>query len=1020
MGEKTKQCSQCFTYNDEDTFYCSKCGSPLEDEEKTLSTSDSGEAPAPQEIRLNSGEVFDRRFRIIEEIGRGGMGRVYKAEDTALKITVALKLILPEMSSDPSFIERFKKETVTARSISHENIIRVYDMGEADEAKYISMEYIKGQSLRDLIGVSGFLTVDAALNLFKKICSGLGAAHKKGIVHRDLKPSNIMVDNTGQAYVMDFGLAAAVGLDFKKRKHGRAGTPQYFAPEQATGGKVDERADIFSLGIILYEMLTGVRPFKAKTSAEGLRKTVSDSPAPPRKIKRHIPPALEAIILRCLEKTPDDRFQSVDEIVAALDRIGPERKPWIVRRWPLAVAGLALLVIGAVYVLTQKTQRIIPGTARITLAVMHMANLSGNPALDDLGRSLTELLIADLLQSQRIRALTGDRLYGILEKLDLTDAVRLTTEDLQRVAALGKADYILQGNLSQAGQVLRLDTTLHEAGTLDLVGTQRAEARGEDGIYDMVDGLTRRIKRDLSLSPEDIESDIDRDVRTITSSSPEALKAYTKGVLLYRERRFKDSNGAFLEAVALDPEFALAYLKISENYAYLADQEKSDEYLAKATSLLNRVSDREFYLIQALAAKTVPETIQYFEKLLELYPDDLAGNGYLGSTYRNLEEWDLALDRFEKIIELDPEDELIYENLAYIYMAKGRYEKSREILTEGQALFPNPIHYHQRMAMAYLCEGNADAALMEAEKAYAINPESSVTDELAGHIYQVKGDYPAAERCYRREMASPDSISQYLGKVWLCHMNLLLGNRSRLLAEIAEGLTRFGKERMIYGVFNLQLLGAYVHLTDGRIPEALEASSKALESALESSHDVYISFASHLRGLVYVKAGRLDEAVREADRLKQRTEERGARKGLRHYHHLMGEVSRARGDIGTAVDYFEIAASLLPEEHHQRDSHVFFLFSLASALLENGEEEKALNTYERITKLTTGRLRWSDRYTLSHYHLAEIHRRRGNREEAARLYREFLGLWSEADPGIPEIGEAARRLEELGVPVRRP
>ena len=1023
MGDEQRQCPQCFTYNNSHTFYCSKCGSALEEDQKTISYGDIEKAALIDALVFKPGEFFDNRFRIIEEVGRGGMGRVYKAEDTALKITVALKLILPELSSDPSFIERFKRETLTARSISHENVIRIYDLGEVNKTKYISMEYIKGQTLRDLIHISGFLTVDATISLIKQVCGGLQAAHKKGIIHQDLKPSNIMVDNNGQAYIMDFGLAASVSLD-KKKPGEVAGTPQYMAPEQAAGAKVDQRSDIYSLGIIIYQMLTGVRPIEAETAAECLRKQVEEAPLPPSKIKRHIPHDLESIVLRCLEKQPVNRYQSVDEIIFDLDKRSSAEVPawtrWIAGHWPGVLIGLLLLTLGGIYLWKEQSSHFPTGTRMISLAVMHMANLTGNAAFDDMGRGLSELLIADLLQSKHVRVLTGDRLYGTLKKLNLSETSRYSTEDLKQVAALGKADYILQGNLSRAGPVFRIDTSLHKADTMEVVGAQRAQAQGEDGIYAMVDSLTRKIKEDFHLSAQEIAADIDKDITTIITGSSEALKEYMKGVLLYREREFEESNQALQRAVSLDPEFALAYLKISENYSYLADEEKSAEYIAKALSLSNRVSDREFYLIQAQAARSIQESIEYYRKLLDLYPDDLSGNGYLGSAYRNLEEWDLAQERFEKIIQLDPEDELAYENLAYISMAKGLYDKARRILESQQSLFPNPVHFHFRMGMAYLCEGHPDSALKEAEKARLLEPDSSSIEELTGHIYQAKGDFGAAEKCYRKIMESNDLISQYLGETWLCHMYLLRGDTDRLESEVERGLERFQKNNLKLGLFNLWLLTVYIRHKDNRFPEALEVSAKALETALELSIDEYINFALHLRGLVYAKAGRFDEAVDTAEKMKRRIEERGGRKNMRHYHHLMGEISRAKGDIATAIDYFEMASSLLSEQLHQRDCHAFFLYSLASAYHEHNDLAKARKIYEKITALSTGRLRWGDRFALSFYHLAEIHQQDGDRQKAMNYYRKFLDLWSETDPEAPEKANASRQLASLAAADRSP
>ncbi len=256
-------CQKCYTFSPEESDVCNKCGSSFEEYQDTLSL-DPIELPPDIKIRFSPGEQLSKRYRIIEEIGRGGMGIVYKAEDLDLDITVALKIIHPRFAKDSRLISRFKKEVLSARSISQENVVRIYDMGEADDIKYISMEYIRGQNLKDLISTSGPLTKRKTVEMTRQICEALKAAHQHGIVHRDLKPSNIMIDVNGQAHVMDFGLAKSKsGLKTEKTKM-IIGTPKYISPEQAKSEEIDQRADIYCLGLIIFEMLTGKPVFKGR------------------------------------------------------------------------------------------------------------------------------------------------------------------------------------------------------------------------------------------------------------------------------------------------------------------------------------------------------------------------------------------------------------------------------------------------------------------------------------------------------------------------------------------------------------------------------------------------------------------------------------------------------------------------------------------------------------------------------------------------------------------------------------
>jgi len=1022
MGRKQKsvQCPKCYTINSGDRLYCKKCGSTLEIYEETLSYPSSRELPPDDTIHFKPGKIFDNRYRIIEEIGRGGMGRVYKAEDTELNITVALKIIRPKYSLNRYFIEQFKKETLTARSISHENVIRIYDLGEANKIKYISMEYIKGQDLRDLIQASGSLTIETAINMTTQMCEALKAAHQKGIVHQDLKPSNIMVDNDGQVYIMDFGLAKAL-YSQEAIKTGRiAGTPQYMSPEQARGEKVDQRSDIYSLGIIMYEMLTGTPLFEAESIENYIQKHTHEIPQPPSNINPHIPKYIEAIILKCLEKDKEKRYQNIKEILTDLLEQRLETKPrsvtdWVKKyRYMALVIGLVFIIAISIFLLRKEPVLPLLKRKRISVAIMYMINNTGDRSLDYLSRTFTELLIADLLQSKYIRVLTGDRLYDILQDLELLEATSYSSEDLMRVASLGGVDHILQGNYTMAGETLRINAFLHEASSMEPVGSERVTGVGIESIFAMADELTRKIKVNFNFTPEEIDMDIDKDVEIITTDSQEALKYYIEGKRLYKERKFKESNEVLEKAVALDPGFALAYKQISDNYGYMVKPEQAQEYIQKALSLIDRVSEREYYLLKGDTTDSYQSKIENYQKLLEIYPDDLKGLSHLGSLYRNMEEWDLAQEQFEKIIEIDNKQELALENIAYIYMAKGLYEKARKLLESNQHIFSNKIFFHIRMGIAFLCQNKYDLALSEVNKAKSLDPDDIFIKELIGHIYQIRGDYDSAVKIYRQLLNSDDHLSQYLGWLWLSYLYLMRGEYTLVKKEILQGIEHSQKFDFIPSLYNSTILSAYVDLQLKRFPEALTASNQALKLANEIDYITYKNFALHLRGLVLVKMKKLEEARKTAEELKRQIERTGRKKYLRHYHHLMGMIAREEGMISRAIDDFSVAYSLLPKQHEKYDEHILYLDFLASAYFENGELDRARKEYENIISLTTGRLRWGDLYSKSFYWLGRIFQIQKQKDKAIEHYKKFLKIWENADPDLPELGDARKQLEVMG------
>ena len=712
MGNKAKkvQCPKCYSFNIEDSRYCNKCGSSLGEIPETLTYPPSRERKTDDRLNFLPGDSFGARYRIVEEIGRGGMGRVYKAEDKELGITVALKMIRPEYSSNPRFIKRFKKETLLARSISHENVIRIHDLGEVDEIKFISMDYIKGQNLKELIHTSGTLTVETTISITRQICEALRVAHQKGIVHRDLKPQNIMIDNNGKVYTMDFGLAKSMEAQENSVSRAIIGTPQYLSPEQAKGEKVDQRSDIYSLGIIIFEMLTGKKPFEAETAAGYIQKHIHEMPPSPSETNPLIPSFLEKIILRCLEKDREKRYQSVEEILKDLEEQKVTSRPLLPRtkiKKLLKVTYatfLILLIVIAIYLLRGRKKPGIPSLSeggRISVAVMYFENNTGDKSLDHWRKSLSDLMIQDLSQSKYIRVLTGDRLFNILRQLKLLEAKTYSSEDLKKVAARGRVNHILLGNYSRAEDTFRINTILQNVVTEELIGSKREEGKGLGSFFSMVDELTIWTKSKLNITRPEIAADIDREIGKIITSSPEALKFYSLGEQYYNEGKLQESNEALKKALKIDPEFALAYKRISENYYYLYEIDQAKKYIQKALSLLDRLSDRERYLIQGFAYTILEDSfekaIETYKKLLQHYPDDEDGNMYLGATYRNMEEWDLAFERFNKILKVNPV--IACENLTLCYMAKGLYEKAREILQANQHNYFNQAQFHWDMGL---------------------------------------------------------------------------------------------------------------------------------------------------------------------------------------------------------------------------------------------------------------------------------------------------------------------------------
>lgn len=321
------KCEKCGNDNPNGIEHCLKCSADLMGKTKLItpvptSTPPPVEEPVKSQLDFSPGEIFGGRYQIIEEIGSGGMGKVFKARDRELNIVVALKMIRPELSADPGIVARFKQELLLAREIFHENVIRIHDLGEVDHIKYISMNYVEGNSLKEIMGATGKLTVEKTVDIVKQVCSALDAAHRKGIIHRDLKPQNIMIDRRGNAVVLDFGIARSIQTPFESPEDSNmtaegavVGTPDYMSPEQIKGENVDAASDIYSMGVIMFEMITGKLPFSAPHPMEIFQKHVYEKPPLPSALNPQVPKKLESIILKCLEKRKRNRFRTVQEIL---------------------------------------------------------------------------------------------------------------------------------------------------------------------------------------------------------------------------------------------------------------------------------------------------------------------------------------------------------------------------------------------------------------------------------------------------------------------------------------------------------------------------------------------------------------------------------------------------------------------------------------------------------------------------------------------------------------------------------
>ncbi len=986
---------------------------------------------------LTTGATFAGRYQIIEELGRGGMGRVYKALDTEVNEKVALKLIKPEIAADKKTIERFRNELKFARKIRHKNVCQMYDLSKEEGNYYITMEYVSGDDLKGMIRRMGRFSAGQAITIAKQVCEGLSEAHKLGVVHRDLKPQNIMIDQDGNARIMDFGIARSLEGKSITGAGVMIGTPDYMSPEQVDGKETDQRSDIYSLGIILYEMVTGQTPFEGDTPFTIGVKHKSETPKDPKEMNPQIPDDLGRVILRCLKKEKEQRYPNSRELCSDLsaieqgipttEKIIPEKRPLTSREItvqlsPRKIFIPALIVIGVItaaimiwQLLPQKEITPTPPSDKPSLAIMYFKNNTGDDGLNHWRTMLTNLLIADLTQSRHIRVLSEDKLINILSRLNQAEAKTYSSDVLKQVATQGHANHILTGAYAKAGDEFRINVILQDATTLEHIDSESISGTGEQSIFSMVDELTRRVKANFRLTPEEIASDIDKDIGIVTTSSPEAYKYYVEGIRYDIKGDYKKVIENMEKAVEIDPEFASAYLAMGWAYGNLRYFAEEKIALQKASELSDRLTDRERYNIEGQfymqqSEKTWDKSLEAFEKLIQLYPDDITGNNALAILYGRLGDREKAIEHYKTCVNNKTEDVVIYTNLAGTYRSEGLYDKAIEVLESYINNIKDSDFIRRSLALTYRYQGKYDLALAEADKAFSFNPDSWQNIRSKGDICFYMGDLQKAEQNYKKLLDRDEPLNHMWGLARFRSLYLLQGKFKEFKEKILDGIELSEKLGQITWNMMWRSTLSTAELRLGNPSQALEELKEVWGTAI-AEEDIGTQRATlHDMGLVYLEMGSIEEAENTAERLKEMTEQAPNKKLIRNYYYLMGMIELEKENYSEATEYIKKGLSLLPAT---LGLNLLFTKSLGLAYYRKGDLENAQKTYERALSLATGRSGYGDVYAKSFYMLGKIYEETGWKGKAIENYEKFLELWKNADPGLPEVEDAKTRLVSL-------
>src|SRR5712664_3424950 len=1009
------QCPLCQAENPPTAASCTKCSTPLPLNDQTLDGAvPSGVPPARTTPRGTSawsvavapppdapyaqgqelvGTLLAERYEILELLGQGGMGAVYKARDTELGRFVALKLIRADLASNPEILRRFKQELILAREVTHRNVIRIFDLGQAKGFKFITMEFVKGRDLRAVLRERGKLPPEETVRIIAQVCRALEAAHAAGVVHRDLKPQNIMLDAKDRVYVMDLGIAHSLETPGMTQTGVLMGTPEYMSPEQAKGIKVDARSDLFALGIIFYEMLTGISPYKADTALATLLKRTQERPPPLAEVDPAIPKAISDVVMKCLEIDRDLRFSSAREILEDLGQemptsvrtVAPTLPPTAAaprptevsrfQRHRIWIAGAAAVVLLAALGIVFRG-KILSGSAgkpaapveQASLAILPFRNASGDTSLDWLGPSLADMLSTDVGQSAHLRTISPDRLHQVLSDLRITSGTTIDPTMIGRIAEFSSADTVVWGQYAKFGEHIRIDGTLQDL-KHNRSEPLKIEAASEKEIPKTVDGLAELIRTKLAVSP-DVLKELKASSFQPSSKSVPALRDYNKGVQLLRDGKNLEAAKSLQAAIKDDPQFALAYSRLAQADGDLGYDNEAEQLSRKAVDLSQNLAPREKYLIAASHARIIkdyPKAIEAFENLAKASPGDSDVQFTLGRLYEDTGAFQKARERFEAVLKNDPQSVETLWRRGAVEIESNNPQASLDYLNRGLTLSiqhgndEKKALILQAIGIAYKLMNKPEDALRNYQESLAtqrrLGQKRGVAASLGemAQVYSILGKPDAALASFKEVL----QVYKEIGAKKEAGDTLIdLGNLYQERGQHDQALQMYKESLQIqrdsgdevYQALCLNNIGN-VYLSNGQYDDALTYFQQAL--GLREKLKVQGDTADTLHNIAETNAqmGQYDQALsqylRALDLYRSASDKRGA--AINSYG--MGMVFGDQGRLGAALNSKQEALKTFRELQDRSPMMAAVLSGYGGALAEAGQWDEAQKTLNEALSL---------------------------------------------------------------------
>lgn len=875
-------------------------------------TSSASSAPAPakdlwvSESVLEAGKVIGGRFQILELLGMGGMGAVYKAYDQDIDRVIALKCIRPELSSHPEILQRFTQELLLARQIAHKNVIRIFDVRESGGLKFITMELLEGQSLAALMESRGKLSATEAVDIMRQVCAGLAAAHAEAVVHRDLKPSNIMIEPSGRVVVMDFGLARAQDDDVLTKTGAIMGTFQYMSPEQAKGEKADGRSDIFTIGIMLYELLTGSTPYKADSSIASLLKRTQEAAVPPSTLEATIPRTLNAVVCKCLERDAKARYQSVNELLADLDAVQrgrtASRLPSVVarpayNRWLVPAVLVLVAAVGMAFLMRWYVAR-------------QSAVVTSHPAikilLADFQNDTSDTVFDGTLESSFALAMEGAPFISAYNRAQAHKTIAqikpgVTTLDetnASLVAMREGVNVVISGAVRKDGNdEYRISCKAVDPVNAKTIATAESAAVPKTGVLQAVADLAAKMRRELGdTTPESVRREQEE---TVTSSSIEAVHEYALAQELQFNGKWEEAKAHYSQAIKLDPNMGRAYAGLAVMNANLGRKAEAETYYQAAMAHIDRMTDREKYRTRGgyyLMTRQPEKAIEQYDALVQQYPADSVGLPMLSLAYFYDRDMAKAMDAGWRAVESAPKVLAHRHNYALYAIYAGKYDEG--VKAAKQVLEQDPKE-------------------LDALKALAMGQTGS-------------GDLAAAAATYQR-MEQVSAVGASVANIGLADLAAYQGKNAEAIALLTKGMAADIAAKDQSSAATKAMAMAQSYLETG---EKAKAAALANE-AVKLSPDPSTMMAA---GDVYINTGELGSASKLVAQLSSRIEPEPQIYALL----LQGLLSLKKNQIRDATQAFEKA---------QKISNTWLgHFYLGKAYLQNGSFPEADTEFELCLK----------------------------------------------------------------------